>query len=132
MKLSVRFLFVMMFGLLAAAYEARAEDSCVLLRHLAVNLGCSGFGSTDSSVEKTANNDFLVSENFTSDSCLTAKPLEQLKVSQKAECNKWLGAKRKELGKQYISGNCVQTCNPCETSSLLKCETVGSAHYRAK
>lgn len=128
----MKFLIVMMFGLLAVAHESRAEDSCVLLRHLAVNLGCSGFGSTDPSAEKVANNDFLVSENFTSDSCLTAKPLDQLKASQKAECKKWLDAKRKELGKQYLSGNCVQNCNPCETSSLLKCETVGSAHYRAK
>lgn len=125
-------LFVAMcLGLVAIASEVRAEDSCVLLRHLAVNLGCSGWGSTDSA-DKPAKNDFLVSENFSSDVCMTAKPLSDLKTAQKAECNKWLSGKRKELGSQYLSGNCIQDCKPCETPSLLKCETVGTAHYRPK
>ena len=123
-------LFVLFFGLIAMATELRAEDSCVLVRRLANNLGCSGFGYNDST-DKAVNNDFVVSENFTSDACLTAKPLDEVKVSQKSECKKWLDDKRKELGKQYLSGNCIQKCNPCETTSLLKCETVGSAHYRA-
>lgn len=123
-------LFVLFFGLIAMASELHAEDSCVLVRRLASNLGCSGFGYGDTT-EKAVNNDFVVSENFASDACLTAKPLEDTKVSQKADCKKWLDDKRKELGKQYLSGNCIQKCNPCETTSLLKCETVGSAHYRA-
>lgn len=125
-------LLVLVLGLISLAGELRAEDSCVLVRRLAANLGCGGVSYGDTVVvENPVNNDFVVSENFTSDSCLTAKPLDDLKVSQKAECNKWLSGKRKELGKQYLSGTCVQKCNPCDPASLLKCETVGSAHYRA-
>lgn len=123
-------LIVLFFGMIAISSELRAEDSCVLVRRLANNLGCSGGGYSET-VEKPVNNDFVVSENFSSDSCLTAKPLDEVKTTQKSECKKWLDEKRKELGKQYLSGNCLQKCNPCETTSLLKCETVGSAHYRA-
>lgn len=113
------------------ATEVRAEDSCVLVRRLAMSLGCGSIGSgTDAVVEKP-NDDYVVSENFTSESCLTAKPLDEFKKTQKSECKKWLDEKQKELGKQYLTGNCIQNCLPCETTTLFKCHTTGSVHYRA-
>lgn len=126
-------LFVLALGFMALANtsELRAEDSCVLVRRLASSLGCGSLGSGSDGVISKPNDDFVVSENFTSDTCLTAKPLDEFKVAQKAECKKWLDEKRKELGKQYLTGNCVQNCNPCDTATLLKCSTTGSIHYRA-
>ncbi len=124
-------LLVLVLGLMALTSELRAEDSCVLVRRLASSLGCGSIGSGDDSAVAKANDDFVVSENFTSDSCLTSKPLDDFKVTQKSECKKWLDGKRKELGKQHLTGNCIQSCTPCDTATLYKCTTIGSVHYRA-
>jgi hypothetical protein len=103
------------------------ENSCVLLQKLANNLGC--LGASGQAFSEKNFKDEVISSVFSSESCLTARALEDSKAKQKKDCQSWLNEQKKELGSKYVAGSCKSECLPCNEGAQ-KCSSTGEARYR--